>query len=64
MRFWGAVALRRVKSGVLTPIERMTANEWGSELAVSATKSQSMTEEAWLQSDYLESSSMLVSATL
>lgn len=36
MRFWGAVALRRVKSGVLTPIERMTANEWGSELAVSA----------------------------
>lgn len=36
MRFWGAVALRYVKSEVLTPIERMTANEWANEPALSA----------------------------
>lgn len=36
MRFWGAVALRCVKSEELTPLEWMTANEWGSEPALSA----------------------------
>lgn len=64
MRFWVVTALRYIKSEEITPVELMTANELGSQLTPSATKSQSMTEEAWLQSDYLESSSMLVSATL
>lgn len=40
MRFWGAVALRYVKSEVLTPIERMTANEWANEPALSAISSR------------------------
>ena len=40
MRFWGTVALRCVNSEELTPLERMTANEWGIEPAVSATSGQ------------------------
>ena len=40
MRFWGTVALRCVNSEELTPLERMTANEWGIEPAVSAMSSR------------------------
>lgn len=36
MRVWGVSALRYIKSEEISPIERMTANEWGSQPAHSA----------------------------
>lgn len=36
MRFWGSGALRYVKSEERTPLERMIANKWGGQFAVSA----------------------------
>jgi hypothetical protein len=36
MRFWGSGALRYVKSEERTPLERVTANKWGSQFALSA----------------------------
>lgn len=36
MRFWGVTALRYIKSEEITPVELMTANEWGSLPAHSA----------------------------
>lgn len=47
MRFWGTVALRCVNSEELTPLERMTANEWGIEPAVSARSGQSRALFKW-----------------
>jgi hypothetical protein len=40
MRFRGAGALRCIKSEEVTPAERMTANEWGSQPALSARSGQ------------------------
>jgi hypothetical protein len=36
MRFWGITALRYIKSEEITPVELMTANEWGRQPAHSA----------------------------
>jgi hypothetical protein len=36
MRFWGVTALRYIKSEEITPVELMTANEWGRQPAHSA----------------------------
>jgi hypothetical protein len=48
MRFWGVSALRYIKNEEISPIERMTANEWGSQPAHSANSgnSTSMPEAA------------------
>jgi hypothetical protein len=40
MRFWGSGALRYVKSEERTPLERVTANKWGSQFALSAISCQ------------------------
>lgn len=40
MRFWGVTALRYIKSEEITPVELMTANEWGSQPAHSAKSRQ------------------------
>ena len=39
MRFWGIIALRYIKSEEITPVELMTANEWGRQPAHSARSS-------------------------
>ncbi len=39
MRFWGVSALRYIKNEEISPIERMTANEWGCQPAHSARSS-------------------------
>lgn len=36
MRFWGSGALRYVKSEERTPLERVTANKWSGQFALSA----------------------------
>jgi hypothetical protein len=36
MRFWSSGALRYVKSEERTPLERVTANKWGSQFSLSA----------------------------
>ena len=40
MRFWGVTALRYIKSEEITPVELMTANEWGRQPAHSAKSGQ------------------------
>lgn len=40
MRFWGITALRYIKSEEITPVELMTANEWGRQPAHSAMSRQ------------------------
>ncbi len=37
MRFWGVSALRYIKSEEISPVERMTAYEWDSQPAHSAS---------------------------
>lgn len=45
MRFWGAGALRCVKSEERTPLQRVTANEWGCQLALSASFGHSIEQK-------------------
>lgn len=42
MRFWGSGALRYVKSEERTPLERVTANKWGGQFALSAMSDHSV----------------------
>ena len=41
MRFFGVSALRYIKSEEISPVERMTAYEWDSQPAHSATSGKS-----------------------
>jgi hypothetical protein len=41
MRFWSSGALRYVKSEERTPLERVTANKWGSQFSLSARSGSS-----------------------
>ena len=47
MRFWGSGALRYVKSEERTPLERVTANKWGSQFALSANGGPSIHNYLW-----------------